>query len=558
MPDGGGNADIMKRSYHWSRTRHARLALIGALAIPGVAGIPALRSQEVVQALPPREAGQLNAALRALSARPNDLEALITAGNASLVLSDINAAAGFFARAVRVAPSDARVLLGSARVALAQRRPIEALAGFAQAETAGAPALDMAADRALAYDLVGDNSAAQALYRSALAADDTSEVRTRLALSYAIAGNRQEFERTLYPLLRKEDRSAFRTRAFGLAILGQPDDAVEIADAMMPTDLALRMAPYLRYMPRLTRSQQAAAANLGAFPAATEIGRDSPDIGSYARAGARIAANANASMTPAGAPLGQRAQQPSSVPPPAQRRPGGQSAPLTAPTRVATATPVAASAQASTASGSANASPAPGRVAQATPAPVRVAVAPAVPGSVDRSRGPATLTPAAPPSSVAMVRPSPAPAPTPARVSLADTFADLGGPRVVTAAAAGAVDISRIQPTRPPAPASPPPPPKPKPEVRKPAEPSRIWVQVGVGRNTGAFAFDWRRLARQADGALDGKGPWAVKYGATNRMLAGPFPSQAAAREAIKRLKAKDIDSLPFTSDAGETVTKIG
>lgn len=85
-----------------------------------------------------------------------------------------------------------------------------------------------------------------------------------------------------------------------------------------------------------------------------------------------------------------------------------------------------------------------------------------------------------------------------------------------------------------------------------------MWIQLGVGRNTAAFAFDWKKLARQAGGVLDGKGPWAARYGATNRMLAGPFPSDAAAKAAIKRLKDKDIDALPFSSDEGEKVTKIG
>ncbi|HEU4821068.1 MAG TPA: tetratricopeptide repeat protein, partial [Qipengyuania sp.] len=234
----------------------------------GCASFAPLRAQEVVQALPPREAAELNAALRRLAARPTDLDALVSAGEASLVLNDAGAASGFFARAAAVAPTDRRVLLGQARVALAQQRPVAALQGFAQAEKAGVRSLEMAADRALAYDLVGDNAAAQALYRSVLAADDdNSEVRRRLALSLAISGNRSEFERVLYPMLRDEDRAAYRTRAFGLAVLGRPDDAVAIADAMMPTDLALRMAPYLRYMPRLTKAQQAAAGNLGAFPA---------------------------------------------------------------------------------------------------------------------------------------------------------------------------------------------------------------------------------------------------------------------------------------------------
>lgn len=498
--------------------------LAGALALTGGGWVTAapLAAQEVVQALPARETGQLNTALRTLAARPNDLEALISAGNASLALNDAGAAGGFFARAARVAPGDARVLLGQARVALAQRRPVEALQGFAQAESAGVRPLDMAADRGLAFDLVGDNASAQVLYRSVLAVGDSAEVRRRLALSLAISGNRPEFERTLYPLLRDEDRPAYRTRAFGLAILGLPDDAVEIADAMMPTDLALRMAPYLRYMPRLTKAQQAAAGNLGAFPAAAEIGRDPPHIAGYAAAGARIAANANAALTPTGAPLGPRTQPPATTST-VRRRPDPSPLPAPAPSSGAS-TPASS--------------------------PVVVAVR-------------------QPPPAV------PAPAPEPARPSIAEAFADLGPARVADGPpAAGAVDVAKLSAARSAeeakakklaeakaaqagreavAKAG-----KLKAEQAAKAEPARVWVQVGVGRNTAAFAFDWKKLAKQADGALDGKGPWAVKYGATNRMLAGPFPSEAAAKAVIKRLKDKDIDALPFASDQGEKVTKIG
>ena len=522
--------------------RAGLLAGVLVVSAGGWAGLSPLKAQEVVQSLPPRESAQLNAALRKLASRPADLDALVSAGNASLALQDVRAAAGFFSRAAGVAPADARVLLGLARVALAQRRPVAALQAFAQAESAGARALDMAADRALAYDLVGDNAAAQALYRSVLAVGDSAEVRRRLALSLAISGNRSEFERILYPLLRDEDRAAYRTRAFGLAILGLPDDAVEIADAMMPTDLALRMAPYLRYMPRLTKSQQAAAGNLGAFPAATEIGRDPPDIAGYAGAGARIAANANAALTPAGAPLGPRAQQASSSARAVRRRPD----------RDATIAPV----------------PAPG------PAPtsaVRVARAGLPPASAAAaSRAPAVAGP------VIVAGDNPPP-PEPERPSIAEAFADLGpAPAASGRPAAGAVDVARLAAARQAeearlkkdaeakakakakrdadARAA-----KAKAEkAARPAEPARVWVQVGVGRNTGAFAFDWKKLAKQAGGALDGKGPWAVKYGATNRMLAGPFPTDAAAKAAIKRLKEKDIDALPYSSAEGEKVSRIG
>ena len=36
------------------------------------------------------------------------------------------------------------------------------------------------------------------------------------------------------------------------------------------------------------------------------------------------------------------------------------------------------------------------------------------------------------------------------------------------------------------------------------------------------------------------------------------LPTEAAARAALKKLKDKGIDALPFNSDAGEKVTKAG
>lgn len=528
--------------------------LIAAAAMAGAtAGLSPALAQEVVQPLPPKEAAQLNTAMRRLATRPNDLEALLSAGQASLVLRDTNAAAGFFARAATVAPTDARVLTGVARVALAQRRPVEALRAFDQAERGGASPLTTAADRALAYDLVGDNSAAQALYRQVLAGGDDADVRQRLALSLAIAGDRTEFERVLYPLLKDEDRAAYRTRAFGLAIMGRTDEAVAIADAMMPTDLALRMAPYLRYMPRLTKAQQAAAANLGAFPAAAEIGRDTPEIAGYAAAGARIAARADTSLTPAGAPLGTAAPRrsaaaaPTPTPAPAPRR-GTEVARVSQPAPTPAPAPAAAQRELPPVR---TATPAPTAARLVTPAP-----APA-PTSAPVMVAAALPPPASAPAAVV-------PAPEPARPSLAEAFADLGpAPAAAAPVGSGAVDITKVKPARPaPAPAAEEAKPAPKPAAKpkppaKPVEPSRIWVQVATGKKLDALAFDWRRFAKEAGGALDGKGPFTAKWGAANRLLAGPYPSASAANAALNRLKDKGLDGFLFTSEAGEAVTKL-
>ena len=84
-----------------------------------------------------------------------------------------------------------------------------------------ASSLTVAGDRGLAYDLVGDNSAAQEQYSRALNGADGDEVRRRLALSHAIQGNREAFEKALYPLLERRDLAAYRVRAFGLAVDGE-------------------------------------------------------------------------------------------------------------------------------------------------------------------------------------------------------------------------------------------------------------------------------------------------------------------------------------------------
>ena len=200
---------------------------------------------------------------------------------------------------------------------------------FDRALAAGVPEQAVTTDRALTLDLVGEPAAAQKAYVRALQLDlANDEARRRLAISYAITGNRARFEETLRPLLDRRDMAAQRARAFGLAIMGDGARATAIVEQVMPRDLATRLVPYLGYMPRLTKPQQAAAANLGIFPRAADIGRDDPRL-------ARFAAEerADSRLAPSGPPLGS----PTAAPAPAK----GKAA---APTRIATVTPVTVSA----------------------------------------------------------------------------------------------------------------------------------------------------------------------------------------------------------------------
>lgn len=268
---------------------------------------PATVSRPVVQSTGQTPSRELNGALARLAADPRNVSALFDAAGAALKLGDSDAAIGFLARADEVQPGNARTkaLLGKAQ--LVAENPVSAIRSFDEAESAGADTFAMAADRALAYDLVGDNARAQRWYQVALSRGPDDEITRRYAMSLAIAGDRRGAESLLAPLIEKQDRAAWRTRTFAMAVTGGPDEAVAIAYASMPQDLASGIAPYLRYMPRLTPAQQAAAANFGRFPRAADIGRDDPRVVQYAAFNPRAPRLAEAGLIPTGAPLGPTA-----------------------------------------------------------------------------------------------------------------------------------------------------------------------------------------------------------------------------------------------------------
>ncbi len=622
---------------------------LGAMMVPmGAAHAQETESRAVVQPLPPAGVSDLNSALRRLAANSRDVNALIDAGNASLQIDDVDAAVGFFGRADELSPNNPRVKVGLAGASVRQERPIEALRLFEEAERAGAPTAQLAGDRGLAYDLVGDNASAQQFYKQALARAENAETRRRLALSHAIAGNRAAFDAVLGPLLEKRSFPAYRTRAFGLAILGEEDEAVEIAEAVMPRDLSRRISPYLRYMPRLTKAQQAAAANLGIFPRAAQIGRDNPRIAQYA--GNRGSAGSAAGrLAPQGTPLGQPAEPPvrvaraettnrQQVPQstakepavtqraervrrraasdPMQRtrnsvrvvkraeasEPAREQAPAVAaapanpaptPARVAAtasppqselppATQVAAVSppQTTAAQTIPPAAVVPAQTAAAAPvaepvtSPAQTVLAEvAAPGFDLANVGPAATSTQSPsvqqaPAQIvqnAVVQPIDVPPSVPAAAatptvqkvapSVADAFSDFAAPAPVAAnAGTGGVDITSITPPR---------------EVEreaereeaaepaKPEHPRRFWVQIATGRDRSALKFDWRRISRKADGVLDGKSPHAATWGQTNRLLAGPYETARAARNAMNSLKSSEIDSFTFTSSEGQEVDPL-
>ncbi|RVT42428.1 SPOR domain-containing protein [Sphingobium algorifonticola] len=539
---------------------------------------------------PPDAASSLNASLTRLGQNPRDVSALIGAGEAALALDDPRAATGFFARADEIQSGNGRIKAGLGRAMLQLQNPAEALRLFDQASRLRYPADSYIADRALAYDLTGDQTRAQQDYQTALrATPDDPELLRRYAVSLGISGQVESSERLIAPLLYKNDRAAWRNRAFVLAMNGREADARDITQKVMPKPLADAIEPYMMRMAALTPAQRAAAVHFGNFPS---------------NAGVRMAANAatqpsaRAPTVPPAAVTPQR-----SVPQPrTDRTTGGRRAEL--PSQRATAAVPAASV-ASSQSGPTNpgptypapVSPAPVNPAPVNPAPVRVVAAtasptpapiapsatpqptiPQVQGPVDPARSGSVVLAQA--TTVRPADPAPPTAAQPDPVAtrtLADIMRELDVPDAEKAGSAEAVDLAEIlaiqeekraaartaaDKAKRDAAA------KAKAEADAKAKalaaekaklarnPSRNWVQIGTGQSISALGFTLRGLRKKHD-SIAAKDAYTAAWGRTNRLVVGPFPSFDKAKAFEASLKKAGADAFAWRSDAGEEVSAI-
>lgn len=207
--------------------------------------------------------------LRVLATTPDNMQALIGAGQAALAVGDTNAAAGFFSRADTLDSKNGQVKAGLADTMLANGNARAALRLFNEAVNLGVNQADIAADRGLAYDLRGSPKRAQADYGLAMRTKPSDEVTRRMALSYAFAGDRASALATLDPLLRKQDIPAWRDRVFVYALTGDLADAQHDAALVLPPAQVAELAPYLPKLAGLKASEKAAAIHLGRFPGET-------------------------------------------------------------------------------------------------------------------------------------------------------------------------------------------------------------------------------------------------------------------------------------------------
>jgi len=77
------------------------------------------------------------------------------------------------------------------------------------------------------------------------------------------------------------------------------------------------------------------------------------------------------------------------------------------------------------------------------------------------------------------------------------------------------------------------------------------------GRNKGALGFTLRRMQKDHS-VLAKKDGWSANWGATNRLVVGPFATLAKAKDVEAEMKKGGSDAFVWRSDAGEELAKVG
>jgi tetratricopeptide (TPR) repeat protein len=528
---------------------------------------------------------ELRGYLRALAANPNSLEALIGAGRSALASGDAEASLSFYGRADQISPRNARAKAGMAAALAHLGQPQTSISLFAQAVALGAPEGEIADDRGLAFDMAGDPSRAQRDYAVAMRYRDEPALRRRMALSLAISGQREAALRLIDAQLRRNDRAAWRTQAFVLALTGDYAGANLTAQLMMPAGTAQAMAPFFARLPALSAAQKARAVHLGQFPNGGVLSAAGPARAAPADPGA-LAMAMSGSSGPVAARTGPRvaaaaradAQSPRSTPRrrpdtiidssdpynlrnrsaavPRQQTPAPQSATSRQPTAlqpqsqpppavVARWTDTAA---ASEPAPSLNIQPRPPPITQplySPPAQIGSSTAiqspspPAPQPSATTSAQPGSIEPLSPSIQMASAESAEAQPSTPAQaMPIRSTLADI----------AAVINALPLEPhaasTR-------------APEASFVAHPSRHWVQIAGAANRAGLPAEFARLRGLAPDELARRSAYTTPLRFTNRLLVGPFDSDREAQAFVNQLAARNVAAFAWTSPAGQEIERL-
>lgn len=545
----------------------------------------------VVQPLDTGAGTELRRYLSALNENPGSLSALVGAGRAALEMGDPDAALTFFSRADEVSPRDARVKAGLASAMTRLEQAPAALNLFAEAVRLGAPEAEIAGDRGLAYDSVGDTAQAQRDYALALRNRDDPEIRRRLALSLAISGQTEAASRTIDAQLRQNDRAAWRTQAFILAMNGDTVGANRAAAGVMPAGMAQAMAPFFARLQSLSPAQKAMAAHFGRFPGSGNMQMASRDRPAPSPP---VATGGPAIPPPAPAPIRARPDAQGTAVSPRRQWPVSpveNAIPHRSRQQIAELNPRVAGPPVSNPAVSSPAAPSPSTppLARFQPnAPAPSITTTAVPAStIDAAPGfsltpsgaqpspeprsspdvapPVVAVPARPFSEIAAVvnglreeetvRPPANPASPPMTDrQIADGLAREreranrpASPPARTATAEAAPARTAARGTTPAAA-----------RATRPANPSRNWVQIATVPDRAGLAGEFNRLRGRASEQLNGRTIYTAPYGrSSNRLLVGPFDTPRAAQEFVNQLGRSNVSAFAWTSEAGQEIERV-
>ncbi len=492
----------------------------------------------------PAGAVELRDAMRRISFNPSDADALADAGNASLLLGDANAALNFLTRANALRPNNSRIVSGLATATVRTENPFEALRLFDDAVRLGASERSIAADRALAFDLLGNFGRAQQDYQLARTVASSDDIIIRQAVSLSLAGQKEQADAMLLPLLQRNSPAAWRARAFMLAARGDVRESNKVAEGFMDATSAQKMERFFRLMPNLTGAQQAAAIHLGHFPTSQSVGRDSEQVRRVAATLSQPAITPGQNrLIPSGAPLGTK---------PTAARDGKSEAKPQSKQDRKTQERVEIQAAVPT-------TPRP------DPVVAQVDLAATVAGTTPTAHEPVNLAAAT------------SPQPTPAKI--------IAAPTSVPAATASAgfsldaivgaieipeseqqpseipVDLKKLKPVTPKAAADPSKAAKIDPKAAakaklEAANPARIWVQIATGEANG-LGFDYRKLTKNNPILFKAQKPWTSPWGKTARLLVGPFADVKAAKKWEGDFKKAGGDAFMWKSEIGVPVDAL-
>lgn len=494
----------------------------------------------------PAGAVELRDAMRRISFSPSDADALADAGNASLSLGDANAALNFFTRANAIRPNNSRIVSGLAIATVRTENPFEALRLFDDAVRLGASERSIAADRALAFDLLGNFGRAQQDYQLARTVASSDDIIIRQAVSLSLAGQKEQADAMLVPLLQRNSPTAWRARAFMLAARGDLRESNEVAQGFMDAASAQKMERFFRLMPNLTGAQQAAAIHLGHFPTSQSVGRDSEQVRRVAATAQQPAiAPGQNRLIPSGAPLGTK--------PTAARDAKSEAKPQSKPDRKTQERTEVQAAVATT--------------SRPDPVVAKVDLAATVAGTTPTAQEPVTLAAAMPP------QPAPAKiiaAPTSVPATSASASAGFSLDAIVGAIeipeseqrpSEVPVDLKKLKPVTPKAAADASKAAKIDPKAAakaklEAANPARIWVQIATGEASG-LGFDYRKLTKNNPVLFKAQKPWTSPWGKTARLLVGPFPDVKAAKKWEGEFKKAGGDAFMWKSEIGVPVDAL-